>query len=224
MAEIGRVRQNSYENYSEGQDRLARLNRRAELVVVDVWDQFVFDGRAFQMQLGTEDAPINTTTSIDDQLSWWVVDNAVGYALIPAYVEHHVVDFTTATLIHSMIELDRGTARYSSGGTAYVPENLRLDRPRAAVGGSFVVGTDVTVAAKTAVPQSLEIARRVISNDAVATQTGAENSFHIWSAKTAITAVLIDGDSLVGHFGAATADATGYGTVMFVQIPVESMT
>jgi len=68
MAELGRVRQNSYEDYSEGQDRFARLNRRGELVVTNFFDQIIMDGRGFHVQIGTEDAPVNTTTSIDDQL------------------------------------------------------------------------------------------------------------------------------------------------------------
>ena len=223
--EIGIVRQNSYQNYSEGQERPARLNRRGELVVTDFFTQCILDGRTFHMQLGTEDAPINTTTSIDDQLSFGVADNPVGYAMIPVYFACSVATWTTATLLNTMLEIDRALARYSSGGTAYVPENLRTDRPRAAVGGSFYVGTDVTVAAKTAVPGSIELWRHTGSEDNVGTSTGAENqNLAQYTAKIHPVAVMVGVSSAVLHFGTASADATGYGLFDFIQLPVESVT
>ena len=224
MAELGRVRQNSYENYSEGQDRFARLNRRGELVVVDFWTQCIFDGRTFIIQVGTEDAPVDSTAAIDDTLAWISADNTTGDALIPPSCEITGANWTTATLAQAMIEVDRGKARYSSGGTAYVPENLRTDRPRVAV-GTFYVGTDVTVAAKTAVPGSIELWRHAGSEDVTTTSTGAEN-FNIanYNARVDPFAVIVDVGSAVIHYGAATADVTGYGAFQFIQLPVESVT
>src|SRR3972149_3568350 len=107
MTEIGRVRQNSYEDYSEGQDRMARLNRRGELVVTDFYTQIVLDGRAFHMQIGTEDAPVNSTTSIDDQLAWAVADNTVGYAMIPLLFEVNFDFADTAVNSDIMLEWDK---------------------------------------------------------------------------------------------------------------------
>jgi len=223
MAEIGRVRQNSYENFSEGQDRVARLNRRGELVVVDFFSQCILDGRTFHMQLGTEDAPIDSTTSIDDALAWAVADNSTGYAMIPTFLQINTTGFTTATITNKMLEIDRAKARYSSGGTAYVPENLRTDRPRVAV-GTFYVGTDVTVAAKTAVPGSIELWRHAGSEDVTTTSTGNEN-FNVanYNARVDPFAVIVDVGSAVIHYGATTADVTGYGAFQFIQLPKESV-
>src|SRR3990167_8706973 len=108
MTEIGRVRQNSYEDYSEGQDRMARLNRRGELVIVDFFSQCILDGRTFHMKLGTEDAPIDSTTSIDDALAWAVADNPAGYVMIPTFLQINTTGFTTGTITNKMLEIDRG--------------------------------------------------------------------------------------------------------------------
>ena len=225
MAETGRVRQNSYENYAEGQDRLARLNRRGELVVIDFFSQCILDGRVFHEQVGTEDAPVNTTGAVDDTLGNILWDNPAGYAAMPMHASWHIVDITTATLALAMLEIDRALARYSSGGTAYVPENLRTDRPRVAVGGAFYVGApDITLAAKTAVPGSIELWRWNFGNDALTTQVFQE----IFNAKFSLRddpfAAVIGVGSIIAHFGAATADATGYNMMDVIQLPVESVT
>ena len=223
--EIGTVRQNSYSNYSEGQERSARLNRRGELVVIDFFSQCVLDGRTFHLQIGTEDAPVNTTGALDDTLGDILWDNPVGHTAMPFSASVNIVDVTTATLISAMIEVDRALNRYSSGGTAYVPENLRTDRPRVAVGGAFYVGApDVTLAAKTAVPGSIELWRHNFGNDALATQLMSEILNQRFSLRDNPFAVVVGTGSLILEVGAATADATHYGMLDVIQIPTESVT
>lgn len=220
--EIATVRQNSYSNWAEGQDRPARSNRRGELVVVDFFTQCILDGRTFHMQMGTEDAPVDSTGVIDDTLAWMLADNPVGYVLIPTFYKVSVATWTTSTLINAMLEVDRAKARYSSGGTAYLPENLRTDRPRVAV-GSFYIGTDITAAAKTAVPGSIELWRHAGAEDNVGTSTGAENiNIAEYNAKVHPFAEIVDVGSCVLYAGAATADFTGYGSFDFIQLPKES--
>ena len=224
MGELGRVRQNSYEDYSEGQDRFARLNRRGELVIMNFFDQIVLDGRGYHMQIGTEDAPVNSTTSIDDQLAWAVADNTVGYAMIPLLFE--VVFDLADTAVNSdiMLEWDKDKVRYSSGGTAFVPANMRGDDPRAAV-GTFYVGTDVTVAAKSAVPNSVELARRAPNEDVITDPTTGKFGWDpvIYSCKTRPIVVGTDACSFVLHVGAGTADLNAYGVFQFAQLPKESV-
>lgn len=223
--EIGVVRQNSYQNYSEGQERPARLNRRGELVVIDFFSQAILDGRVFHEQVGTEDAPVNTTAAVDDTLGNILWDNPVGYAAMPMYASWHIVDVTTATLPLAMLEIDRALNRWSSGGTAYVPENLRTDRPRVAVGGAFYVGApDITLAAKTAVPGSIELWRHNFGNDALATQVLQEILNVKFSLRDDPFAVVVGVGAIIAHFGAATADATGYNMMDVIQLPVESVT
>jgi len=193
------------------------------MVVIDFFSQCILDGRTFHMQLGTEDAPIDSTTAIDDQLAWAVADNSTGYVMIPTWLQINTTGFTTGTITNKMLEIDRGKVRYSSGGTAYVPENLRTDRPRVAV-GAFYVGTDVTVAAKTAVPGSIELWRHAGSEDVTTTSTGNEN-FNVanYNAREMPFAAIVDVGSAVIHYGATTADVTGYGSFQFIQLPKESV-
>ena len=223
--EIGIVRQNSYNNYSEGQERSARLNRRGELVVVDFFAQAIFDGRAFNLQIGTEDAPVNTTGTLDDTLGDLLWDNPVGYTAFPLGINFQIADMTTATTINMMLEIDRALNRYSSGGTAYVPENLRTDRPRVAVGGAFYVGApDITLAAKTAVPGSIELWRFGMSNDAKTTELADEMRNGYFRANKDPFAVVVGVGAIIAQCGAATADATHYGNMQVVQLPTESVT
>ena len=225
MAEIGRVRQNSYENYSEGQDRYARLNRRGELVVMDFFSQCIFDGRVFNLQVGTEDAPVNTTGAVDDTLGDILWDNPVGHCAIPFAMQFSIVDLAASTIPLAMVEVDRALNRWSSGGTAYVPENLRTDRPRPAVGGAFYIGApDITLAAKTAVPGSIELWKHNFGNDALATQLFSENLTAKYSARDHPFAVVVGVGSIIGHCGAATADATHYALAQVIQLPTESVT
>ena len=144
---------------------------------------------------------------------------------MPMGATWNIVDLTTSTLALAMIEVDRLIARYSSGGTAYVPENLRTDPPRVAVGGAFYIGApDITLAAKTAVPGSIELWRHNFGNDALATQLYQEILNVKFSLRTDPFAVVVGLGSIIAHFGAATADATGYNMMDVIQLPTESVT
>ena len=208
---------------SEGSAERARINRRAELVVVDLWTQFNLDGVVFHMQIGTRDADagVDSTTVPADTLVWMLADNNAGYVLIPARAQLAVKNWTTATLMGCFLEADKEKKRYSSGGTAFTPENLNgLDR--ASFNGSAYVGTDITALAKSAVPDSVEFAHLMSQEDAQLTPDVAATApvNLIWDAKMcAAFPVLVDAASLLYHFGATTADLNGYGLMQFVQIP-----
>lgn len=226
MVEVARIRQNSYGNYSEDQVREARGNKRGELVVSDFWLQSALDGRVFAVTLGTEDAPIASTTSIDDQLVWAVTDVPVGTVVIPAQAQVAIGTWTTSTLLNFMLEADFGKNRYSSGGTAYTPSNLRGDYPRASVCTSYV-GTDVTVAAKSTVggqDGSTEFHRasyEVNLGDAADGLPGQELD---WRGKDVGPVPIIDGvGSFLFHLGSASADVTAYGFYHFIELPTESV-
>jgi hypothetical protein len=219
--EIGTVRQNSYGNYPEGQERTARINRRGELVVSDFWLQMCLDGRVYGVTLGTEDAPINTTTSIDDQLVWAVSDVPVGSVIIPSVAQAQIGTWTTSTLLNMMLEADTGKVRYSSGGTAFVPINLRADTPRVSRTASYV-GTDVTVAAKSSTAAgvgSLEFYR--VSAEVNLGDAADPFIEFRWVART--SPILVGASSFLFHLGCATADATAYGYYEFAELDTESV-
>ena len=198
----------------------AVINRLGFQVVTDFITQLVLSGHAHHMQIGTEDAPANTTAAIDDELVFALIDNPVGKVLIPLLYEVNVGTFTTSTLIQAMLEIDKAKNRYLSGGTAFAPANLNaISAVAKAFSGSAYVGTDVTAVAKSAVPLSVELARHAIGEDNVATATGVENLRPIvYSVAERPIAVISGLGSMLLHFGAATADATGYAVAQFAQL------
>lgn len=224
--DLAAIRQNTYDNWGDGQDRAPRGNRRGELVVCDFWQQLVLDGRMFHMQVGTESTPVNATIDAADTLVWALVDGAVGTCYIPALWEVCFDILTDATDITTYLELDRAKARYVSGGTEFVPENMRTDRPRASVVAAAYVGTDITASAKTDVPGSIEIGHHKFIEDNVATGTGAQHHQYKLTAKNRPLGVIVGVGSILGHFGCgnATNDTTGFGNLDWAEIPTENVT
>lgn len=209
-------------SYGDGTVSRPRGNRRAETVVSDFWTQMLLDGRMFSIQIGTEDAPENSTTSIDDQLVWAVVDNNAGYVTIPFACQVKVANWTTATLFNTMLEADLAKARYSSGGTAFVPRNARGDGPYSYNGTAYICsagGAGVTTAAKSAVPLSVEFWRGTMVEDAQATPAAADADIaFVYSARQHPLVALVDASSLLLHHGVATADCNSYGFLQFIQL------
>ena len=193
----------------------ARAFKDGTLATMDWRMMKVMEGKVFQIQLGTEDAPIDSTTSIDDVTVWALVDVPAGYIAIPIRAECHVATYTTATLINCMLEVDNGKVRYSTGGTAFTPLNLHTGSS-AASGCSAYVGTDITAGAKTA-SGSIEVARMVITEDVITTASGDEKCF-IYDD---VCPPYVQGPaSIILHFGAATADVTGYGLLRWIELTV----
>ena len=198
----------------------AVINRLGFQVVTDFITQLILSGHAFHMQIGAEVAGVNSTAAVDDQLVEGLIDNPVGKVLIPLLYEVNIATFTTATAIQAMLELDTAKNRYSSGGTVFAPKNLNgISAVQKAFSGSAYVGTDITAAAKTAVPGSIELGRRSFSEDVITTSTGVENlDREVYSVARRPIAVLSGVSSMVLHFGAATADVTGFAVAQFAQL------
>ena len=226
MPNGGTVRQNSYGNFPEGQDRNIRINRRAETVVTDFWLQMVLDGRMFHMQVGTENEPVPGTVAIDDELVWMLVDGAAGTVWLPAIVNIEVEGASTSANLASMFEIDNSKVRFTSGGSAFVPANLRTDSPRDSVAATARVGTDITASAKTAVPGSMEIAR-IAHWETSPTATNEPSDFVsnnrvLFSAQTQPGVALVGVGSMLVHHG-GSADVTSYGYMQWAELPNESV-
>lgn len=191
--------------------------RDGSLVVVD-WKQALIDeGRGFTLQIGTEDAPINSTAAIDDELAWAAVDVASGTTLIPFWAQAVVGTWTTSVLLNFMIEVDNAKARNDGGGgTAYTALNMRTDSPITST--STVLIGDVVPATKTT-DGSLELYR-----ESVELNTGDAADFwpkFEWAPK--ICPILVGPASLLLHFGCATADVTAYGSMHWIEVPTNSI-
>lgn len=216
--DVFQVRHSAWPAVGESGAERAVINRLGAQVVVDFFSQLILGGWAYHMQLGTEDAPINSTTAIDDQLVWGVIDNNAGYAAIPLGCQITIANWSTATLFNSMLEWDKDLKRYSSGGTAFTLANLRGDDANSFNGAAYV-GTDVTVIAKSAVPNSVEFFRGQVVEDAQATPDAAAASIALqYSARLHPFVVMVDASSFLIHHGTTTADCSSYGNAQIGQL------
>jgi hypothetical protein len=207
---------------SDGNWVAGRGTRDGALFVADWTMALAMEGRAFLLQFGTEDAPINSTTSIDDALVEAVVDVASGTTAIPYYGQGVVGTWQNGTLYNYMIEIDNAKARYTSGGTSFTPLALRTDAPIASTSTAYV-GPDVTVSAKSA-GGSLEVYRESI-------EVNVGDAADYWPkmeykalADAGVPPIVVGAGSVLVHFGAATGDATVYGNLQWFEIPSSMVT
>ena len=202
---------------ADGFPVVARAFRDGTLAKMDWRMLKVMEGKVFQIQIGDEDSPVATTTSIADTLVFGVVDVPTGFIAIPIRAECHVATWTTATLVNAMLEVDNGKVRWSSGGTAFTPLNLHTGSSGASSCPAYVMeGAGIVTAAKTA-SGSIEVARMPIGEDAITTATGSEKCF-IYD--DVCPPYVVGPASILLHFGSATADVTGYGLLRWIELTV----
>ena len=190
----------------------ATINEFGMPVGMDWSDYLVLLGRAYLVQAGTENAPIDTSP-VDDAAVNMLVDVPSGITAVLLEASCHIVDMTTGTAPEVMIEVDNAKVRYSSGGTAFTPLNLHTGKSNSS-GCLAYVGPDVAAGAKSA-GGSLEVARQTMGNDALATQVGSENYNFLWTAKVNAITIVEGPGSIILHFGSETADVTGYSQLKF---------
>jgi len=212
MADIkGQIAQTEVNRDSEGTNKLFRLMRDGSLGTMDWKQSFVFEGKAYMMQIGTEDAPVASTTSIDAELVMGVIDVPDGAVVIPVWAQYVVGTWTSAALINFMLEVDNAQVRYSSGGTAWTPLNLHTGMANGSACTCYV-GTDVTVGDKTS-GGSLEIYRESM-------EVNLGDTADYWPKMEYIpqaSPVVKGPGSIVIHAG-ATADVTGYTNIMWLEL------
>jgi hypothetical protein len=220
--DLGLVRHQSIPNVSDGNGERPIVNKFASLVATDLFTQLLLSGFCFHMQTGTEDAPSTSNTTIDDVKAVMIADITSG-AGMPLFADTTVATWAAATTVHAMLEADMDKARYTSGGTVYVPEQMnKAATGAAAANGTFytIEGSDIVAAAKSAVPASVELARIAYTEDAqpATTFAGAQPQ-PLFSASRQVPVILTNPGSLLVHFG-ASADLTFYASLDFAQFPV----
>ena len=84
----------------------ARATRDGSICAID-WRQLeVMEGNGYLMQMGDEDDPIDSTTSIDDILVFATVDVPSGTTIIPISAQVAVATWSTSALLNMMIEIN----------------------------------------------------------------------------------------------------------------------
>ena len=217
------VRSTSFPPLAEGNKDRAVINRLGMQVTVDFFTQMILSGFGYHIQAGTEDAGVTFSAAIDDELVSMLIDNTVGYAMIPLLMEVTPGVVAGATLAMAMLEMDKAKARYGdTDAAAFVPENLNGSDLNSFNGVAYVASaTDIIALAKSAVPNSVELARRMWLEDALANTIGYPGAWdnEVYSVSRRPIAVALDASSLVGHIGSTTADMTGYAAMQFLQLP-----
>lgn len=213
------VRHKSLVPVSEASAHKAVINRFGFQVVADFFTQMILSGFAYHMQVGTEATGVETPQELDDQLAFMLADNVAGYCMIPLLYEATPGALAAATICEAMLEVDKAKARYNSGGTAFVPANMRGDDPNTANGTFYVASDDITPLAKSAVPDSVELARQDFIENALADSYGYPGIWHtlVYSVRTRPICAIIGVGSIVCHLGAATDQPLSYGALEFAQ-------
>ncbi len=206
--------------HGEATNSEATLNRSGGLIVTDFYTQLLLSGYCFHMQTGTEDAPITTDALMDDVECIIVADTTSG-SLIPLFADVNHSTFAAVTTIHIMLEADMDKVRYASGGQVFVPEQMNGAATSAdAAAGSFFTmeSADIVAAAKSAVPASVELARRSLTEDAVSDPaTGQMARTPLFSCTSQTPVIISTPGSVLLHAG-ASADITAYGSLDFAQL------
>ena len=197
------------------------MNKLGAQIVVDFYTQLLLSGLCFHIQTGTEDAPITTDALIDDTEGIIVADCTSG-AMIPLFADANFATYSTATTVGIMLEADMDKVRYASGGQVYVPEQMNKGATSAdAASGSFFTmeSADIVVAAKSAVPASVELARRTLTEASIGGDPEAQGmgKTPLFTTKQQQPVILTNPGSLVLH-AAGSADITAYGTLDFAQL------
>ena len=151
---VTEVRQDSYVTSGEGTSGKLRLNPRGELVVPDFFTQLVLDGRVFnisnEVQEGGATALIGETAPGTNNVNPSImVDVPTGTTIIP--LEVMVMAESTGTSgdwVTVRISTD-DKIRYSSGGNALTPLNMRKDDPLASTCNCFDGSSQITASANT---------------------------------------------------------------------------
>jgi hypothetical protein len=220
--DIFRVRSSAFPAIGEGVGEQAIINKQGIQIVTDYFDQMVLSGRGYHMQVGEESVPVNGTVAIEDTLVTMLADSAAGNVMIPMLYEVNFDLADTALFAESLLEVDKLIIRYSSGGATFVPANLRSDDPNAA-NGTFKVqsGAGIIAAAKSAVPNSVELARKSYFEDVITDPTTGKMAINpiVYSVKQRPICVIVDAGSILGHLGAGTADVAGFQVLQFIQFP-----
>ena len=214
------VRHEAWPNIAEGSAERAVINKVGAQVVADFYTQLALGGWSYHIQVGALSTAVAGTAALTALIGVGLVDNNAGYVTIPLHVEMHIATYSTATLFLSMLEADMAKKRYTSGGTAITPRNLRGDAPHAFNGAAYNNTGTLVIAAASAAPHTVELARGVGSEDAQPATTFTDRGPHFsWTAgKNGMPVLLVDAASLVMHHGSTTATDTMYGNLQFAQV------
>jgi len=206
---------------SDGSAVAGRFNNRGELVVPDFYQQLVQDGRVFiasnvaretAAAMGTASATFSDT---DPALLMFVPS---GTTVMPLEIYLAQGGTVAGGVVTVLITLDDGTTRYSSGGVAVTPQNMRYDEPNTSL-VTFYEGTTEIVAGANV--DDVTLWAGLLDQD-VSDPNRTENVD--WSARKYIAPLLVGPANLLVYTYAATTQPAWFWHVTWAEIPTVSVT
>ena len=208
MSDIVRsyVQQDTYSGVAEQGAVALRVNPRGELVTPDWFTQLVLDGRVFNASNAvqeTDEAFVETGRGTNNVNPSLLVDAPSGTTIIPLEV---IIDFgntpgTSKDMVFTINTDD--TTRYSSGGAAITPINMRKDDPNTSGCSVYSGSTQIVASANT---DDDTIFCTMIEEEATPRTAVAGLPLFFWTAKQYIPPVLIGPASLLVFVTAATTN------------------
>lgn len=209
------VRQESYELNGEGSTGKVRLNRRGEVVGIDQYQQWVFDGRVYLLSnIARETAAAMGTASASfaDTDPAILIDVPSGTTMIPLEILLNQGGTVGGGPVTVLITLE-DAIRYVSGGIAIPKQNMRFDEPRTSACAAYEGTTDIVSAAAT---DDITMYGTILDED-VATIPGSVGTRVHWTARQYIAPELIGPASLVIYTYCATPQPSWFFSIKYAE-------
>ena len=212
------VRQESYLLSGEGSVGQIRLNRRGEMVVVPVELQWAIDGRVFNASNAvqeTDEAFAETgrgTANINPSL---LVDVPTGTTIIPLEVIVGLGN-TPGTSVDMNFTLNTDdVTRYSSGGAAITPINMRKDDPRTSACPVYSGSTQIAASVNT---DDDTIFNLMVEAEATPRTAVSGTPLFYWTSKLYVPPILIGPASFLFYMmSASTNDQEMYWSIKWAE-------
>lgn len=219
MSELrGVVQQDTYVATGEGNFMRARMNPRGELVVADWMTQLVLDGRVFNASNTTIETAVAGSTSFADTDPFLLLDVPSGTTAIPLEILLAQAGTVAGGVITILITTDDAT-RFSSGGTAVTPINMRKDDPNTSACSFYEGGSSaITASANT----DADTLFATLLDQDVTDPNITENV--VWTARKYIPPALIGPASLLVFAYASTTAPSLYWSVKWVEFSTSVVT
>ena len=216
MAEIiTTMRQESYELNGEGSAPKLRLNRRGELVAIDQYQQWVFDGRVYLLSNIARETPAamgTASATFDDTDPALLVDVPNGTTMVPLEIILNQAGTVGGGVLRVLITLS-DKIRYDSGGIAIPKQNMRFDEPKSSACPAYEGTTDIVAVANT---DDITLHAAYVDPDVATAPYGTPTRVH-WSAREFIAPVLVGPASLVIYTYSASTQPSWFFVIKYAE-------
>lgn len=185
------------------------VTKRGEIINQPWYQSWMDKGRVYQDSPSTVGTGLTVaTTTYAATTPVWMLDVAAGTTVIPLSLEARQVGTVAGGVIKVILSADR-VNRYSSGGTAKTPVNLKIGGGNAATGPRASTSSVYTGATAAGVTSHIELFSSFLTMDVGAsTLPGSLQTIFHWPDINEPLPQLVGPASLLWHTFAGTTNAT----------------